>query len=99
MEKNFLDGMKNQERKNSLKNAMERYNRFKSHGKLTKNKNANTPKIDNEPGVVLNICVKEEKEEIINENNISKELNEDSKNNRISNFLPTNWAFIVLRSN
>ena len=47
MEKNFLEGIKNPERKNSLKNAMEKYNRFRSLGKLEKKKNkifGNSPK-------------------------------------------------------
>ena len=80
MGKNFLDGMKNQERKNSLKKAMARYNRFRSLGKLEKKKKKNldnspkSPNLGNE--VILN---NEKKEENIKEKKIEEKIEYDVK--------------------
>ena len=90
MEKNFLDGMKNQDRKNSLKNAMARYNRFKSLGKLAKKKNYNLknspeyPKLLVEGGQTNNGIIEENKKAKFED---IKELKNEEKNeeNKISN--------------
>ena len=80
MGKNFLDGMKNPERKKSLKIAMARYNRFKSLGKLEKKK---ITKLDDSPkspnlgnGIAFNIEKKENKKE---EKKIEEKIEYDAK--------------------
>ena len=91
MEKNFLDGMKNQDRKNSLKKAMARYNRFKSLGKLEKKKNCklkNSPKYHKnvvEGEQVNNELIEENKKEIIKENKNELKIEEKNEENKISN--------------
>ena len=84
MEKNFLNGMKNQERKNSLKNAMERYNRFKSHGKLKKVRDLDAPPATGTPRgeEELNTEIKEKnkieiKEIEYNNNNSENDIKND----------------------
>ena len=93
MEKNFLDGIKNPERKNSLKNAMEKYNRFRSLGKLEKKKNkifGNSPKSPKlGDGKEINNGIKETKpieEQIEIDVNVKEFDNEQKKEeNKISN--------------
>ena len=87
MENNFLNGLKNQERKNSLKKAMDRYNRFRSLGKLGKKKNlTNSPNL----GVDKEITNEKKDEKIIEVININnkKEINNEEimkEENKISN--------------
>ena len=89
MEKKFLDGIKNQQRKISLLKAMARYNRFKFRGKFNINKNNNN-KIEKQENININEKkTQEEKENIIikadiktndifdnnNDNNLDKDNN------------------------
>ena len=93
MEKNFLEGIKNPERKNSLKNAMEKYNRFRSLGKLEKKKNKifgnshKSPKLGD--GKEIKNGIKETKpieEQIEIDVNVKEFDNEQKKEeNKISN--------------
>ena len=94
MENNFLDGMKNQDRKNSLKSAMARYNRFKfkSLGKLGKNKNVNlkntpkNPKPVAEGGPTNYELILDNKKEEIKENKNELKIDEvKNEGNKISN--------------
>ena len=86
MEKKFLNGMKNPERKNSLKNAMARYNRFKSLGKLEKKKNLNFNSSQNlaSKGSQANKESKVEYEKEINGEYIKKlDIEKEKKNENI----------------
>jgi len=68
MEKTFLSGIKNEQRKNSLKNALSIYNRFKNKNKL----NNDTNKKENG---------KNENEIKLNENKIINNTNNNTNNN------------------
>ena len=84
MGKNFLDGIKNQQRKIALLKAMDRYNRFKCRGRFNLINNSKIEKFNN-----INIKeIKEEKNEIKNnENNIQikEEYNHEDNNNDKNN--------------
>ena len=90
MEKKFLDGIKNQQRKISLLKAMDRYNRFKFGGKfnITKNNNNINNKIVNKENTKEK-KIEEEKKEIIIKAEIKTNDNYDY-NNKNNNFFDDN---------
>ena len=76
MEKSFLSGMKNEDRRNSLKNAITIYNRFKSFGKLKKMNLYSTPLTPLVPKLKLDIFKNYENDDIKKRNkNMNKKDN------------------------
>ena len=88
MEKKFLEGIKNQQRRISLLKAMDRYNRFKCRGKFNINNN-NNDKIENiqnnqnikiKTEIKVNEEYNKDKDELNNENNNSQEEEIENEN-------------------
>ena len=80
MEKSFLCGMKNEDRKKSLKNAITIYNRFKSFGKFKKMNLYSTPLSPLKLKIKYNINKDNENDD--NKNNINnkdKNINDNKK--------------------
>ena len=76
----FINGIKNARRKNNLMNAIEKYKRFKSLGKLTINNYLNNA-LSNEFGFDSDICKKRNKERIHTyDKNNSKIIEEENEN-------------------
>ena len=86
MEKSFLSGMKNEDRRNSLKNAITIYNRFKSFGKLKKMNLYSTPLSPLVPKINLSITNNYENDDnkMSKENLDKKDKNLDIKINKDS---------------
>ena len=82
MEKSFLCGLKNEDRKKSLKNAITIYNRFKSFGKFKKMNLYSTPLSPLVTKIKYDINNDNEKDDFHNNiNNNEKNLNDDDENN------------------
>ena len=88
MEKKFLDGIKNQQRKISLLKAMDRYNRFKfgrkfnlNNNKTAKNENINKKKIAEEKKEII-IKADIKTEDNFDYNKINNLNNDNSKNEK-----------------
>ena len=79
MEKSFLCGMKNEDRKKSLKNAITIYNRFKSFGKFKKMNLYSNPLSPLATKIKYDIN-KDDKTDDINNNKNNNEKNIDDKN-------------------
>ena len=80
MEKKFLNGMKNQDRRDSLKKAMDRYNMFRAFGKFRKNIFLNNSfHLEMDRKSELESEIKEENKNEIKENinNNNKEINNE----------------------
>ena len=85
MEKKFLDGIKNQQRKISLLKAMDRYNRFKFRGKF--NINLKNKKIENNDNIDNN------------EKNTGKDIKEEKENFDIKTDIKINEDYNINNEN
>lgn len=82
MEKSFLWGMKNEDRKKSLKNAITIYNRFKSFGKFKKMNLYSTPLSPLATKIKYDINKDNENDDINNNiNNNDKNINDNDNDN------------------
>jgi len=81
MEKSFLSGMKNEDRKKSLKNAITIYNRFKSFGKFKKMNLYCTPLSPLAKKIKYDINKDKKNDDSKNNiNNNEKDINDNNKN-------------------